>query len=76
MIVVRIVVICLIGIISFSCKKEIAAGSLAEISSGVNATVLMDLVNEQRSKGCNCGGKKMPPVPPLKWNKKSGKSSL
>jgi len=75
MIVVRMVVICLIGMISFSCKKDVAASSVAEISSGVNTTVLMNLVNEQRSKGCSCGGKKMPPVPPLIWNKNLEKAA-
>ena len=76
MIVVRLVVILIIGIASFSCKKELAAATPAEIRSGVNATVLMNLVNDQRSKGCKCGGVKMPPVPPLKWNKKLEKAAL
>ena len=73
--VVRLVLILVIGFLSFSCKKEVAAGTPVEISSGVNASVLMNLVNEQRSRGCNCGGVKMPPVPSLTWNKKLEKAA-
>ncbi|WP_346238557.1 CAP domain-containing protein [Niabella insulamsoli] len=31
---------------------------------------LLQAVNKIRSKGCNCGGRYMPPVKPLKWNNK------
>jgi uncharacterized protein YkwD len=29
---------------------------------------MLGLVNQARSKGCRCGGKYMPPTPPVKWN--------
>ena len=29
---------------------------------------LLELVNMQRTTGCNCGGTQMPPVSPLVWN--------
>jgi len=75
MVVVRMAVILVLGIISFSCKKEVAAGTGSDISSGVNASVLMNLVNQQRAKGCNCGGTILPAAAPLKWNKQLEKAA-
>ncbi|HEU4554713.1 MAG TPA: CAP domain-containing protein [Chitinophaga sp.] len=34
----------------------------------VNRTALLRLVNGLRSRGCNCGTDKMPPVPTLTWS--------
>ncbi|ASZ10403.1 secretion protein [Chitinophaga sp. MD30] len=34
----------------------------------VDRTALLTLVNGLRSRGCNCGDVKMPPVPALTWN--------
>jgi uncharacterized protein YkwD len=34
----------------------------------VNKQVLVDLINDVRSKGCNCGTDSFPPVNPIKWN--------
>jgi uncharacterized protein YkwD len=31
-------------------------------------TELLAQINKVRQKGCNCGGTKMPPVAPMKWN--------
>jgi len=29
---------------------------------------MVEGVNRLRARGCNCGGQKMPPAPPIKWN--------
>jgi len=34
----------------------------------VNKSTLLELVNNIRQKGCNCGGTYMPPVQPVSWN--------
>ena len=36
--------------------------------STINKTVLLQLVNDARKKGCNCGNTYYAPVPPLTWN--------
>jgi len=38
------------------------------VPPGVNKTVLLDLVNEVRSKGCKCGDTYYYPAPALTWN--------
>lgn len=38
------------------------------VSSTVNKTVLLQLVNDARKKGCNCGGTYYAPAPALTWN--------
>jgi len=68
-------VILVLGLIFFSCRKEVAAAAGSNIRSGVNASVLMNLVNQQRAKGCNCGGTMMPATLPLKWNKQLEKAA-
>jgi uncharacterized protein YkwD len=52
-----------------SCTKE--ATTVADSSSApstVNKTVLLQLVNDVRKKGCNCGGTYYAPVPAVTWN--------
>jgi uncharacterized protein YkwD len=44
--------------------------------SGVNKTVLLKLVNDARSKGCNCGDTWYGPAPALTWNDKLEAASL
>src|SRR3982751_222865 len=34
----------------------------------VDKNILLQLVNDTRKKGCNCGDTYYPPVPPLTWN--------
>lgn len=34
----------------------------------IDRATLLSLVNDVRSKGCNCGGQQMPPVGPVVWN--------
>ncbi len=62
----------------FSCTKEDAVtgtneenpsvGQKPDIAYNVNAAVILDLVNEVRTKGCTCGATAMPAVPVLAWN--------
>lgn len=35
---------------------------------GINKTLILQLVNEVRTEGCDCGNETMPPVPALQWN--------
>jgi uncharacterized protein YkwD len=42
---------------------------------GVNKTVLLQLINNVRQTGCNCGSSAMPPVAPLTWNDQLGKAA-
>ena len=36
--------------------------------SGVNKTLMLQLVNDARKKGCQCGDTWYPPAPPVGWN--------
>ena len=59
----------------FACRKTSTletplpgAGDSTAGSYNVNKTLLLQLVNNVRSKGCNCGTTHMPAVAPLTWN--------
>ena len=41
----------------------------------VNKTLLLELINDYRSKGCNCGDTFMAPAAPLTWNEKLERAS-
>ena len=41
-----------------------------------NKKNLLALVNDARSKGCNCGSQKMPPVAAVMWNEQLETASL
>lgn len=43
-------------------------GTVVVIENNLDKNVLLQLVNEVRAKGCNCGNTAMPPVQPLSWN--------
>ncbi|WP_220392827.1 CAP domain-containing protein [Chitinophaga lutea] len=43
-------------------------GTVVVVENNVNKELLLQLVNDVRSKGCNCGSTAMPPVQPLSWN--------
>lgn len=43
-------------------------GTVVVINNNINKDTLLYLVNEVRTKGCNCGGTNMPAVQPLTWN--------
>jgi uncharacterized protein YkwD len=49
----------------WSCSRDdVPRGSF----NGFDKDVLLKLVNDVRKRGCNCGGKWMPPVQALTWN--------
>ena len=61
----------LLAIIVASTKAMDAPAPVADTSSlGVNKTVLLQLVNAARKKGCQCGDTYYPSAPPVKWNDK------
>ena len=41
----------------------------------ISKAKMLKLVNEVRKNGYRCGGKKMPPVAPVKWNDKLAKAA-
>lgn len=61
----RIVVFLLLIAFISSCQLERKDDSLAEI---ISKKKLLDMVNDLRAKGCDCGGIYMAPVAPLKWD--------
>lgn len=52
-----------------------STGSTAGTST-VNKAALLQLVNDARAKGCNCGSTYMQPVPPVTWNDKLEQAAL
>lgn len=71
--------VCLGGIVS--CKKDNVnagdpAGQRPDFAYNVKAGTLLDLVNEVRTKGCNCSGTNMPAVPALTWNDQLGQAAF
>lgn len=61
-----------------SCTKESLPPGSDKVSapSSVNKTMLLQLVNDTRKKGCNCGDTYYPPVTPLSWNDNLEKAAL
>ncbi|MCP4437802.1 MAG: CAP domain-containing protein [Aureispira sp.] len=59
--------------ILFSCGEE---DERQDKSYNVQQSLLIDLVNEVRTKGCKCGSKTMPPVGVLQWNSKLANAAL
>jgi len=49
-------------------KKQTIVATNDPVPNTVNKTVLLQLVNEARKKGCNCGDAYYVPVPALAWN--------
>lgn len=45
-------------------------------TSTVNKAALLQLVNDARAKGCNCGSTYMQPVAPVTWNDKLEQAAL
>src|SRR5215207_5875618 len=63
-------------VIAFT-KPVGTVGPSAEISSaGINKTVMLQLINDARKKGCNCGDKYFSPAPALTWNDQLEKAAL
>jgi uncharacterized protein YkwD len=48
----------------------------ASLSPAVNKTVLLQLINDVRKKGCKCGTIYYPPVAPLTWSDKLEKAAF
>ncbi|MCC6289320.1 MAG: CAP domain-containing protein [Chitinophagaceae bacterium] len=72
----------ILAIILFSCKKDDAMETTPpeevqkpDFAYGVNAADILDMVNEVRKSGCNCGATYMPPVSELTWNDALGKAA-
>jgi uncharacterized protein YkwD len=52
-----------------SCTKEsVSVTNNEPVPATVNKTVLLQLVNDARKKGCNCGNTYYAPAPALTWN--------
>ena len=47
---------------------ESAPQPVVSVASTVNKTLLLQMVNDSRSKGCKCGDTYYPPAPPVGWN--------
>jgi len=57
----------LLSILIFSCKDE-GEDEIIPTPDTQRIDKLLDLVNEYRSSGCNCGDEYFPPVEPVVWN--------
>ena len=53
-----------------SCKKGTNQGTdnKPPSTSDINQSLLLQLVNDVRTKGCSCGATNMPPVTVIEWN--------
>jgi len=77
--------ILLASILFFSCKKsEVVVdnsntsgnnNNTTNIVYNVNKTILLQLVNDVRNKGCTCGTIAMPPVGIVVWNDQLAKAA-
>lgn len=51
-------------------------GGGSDNQAGLNRQLLLQLVNQARARGVNCGGQSMPPVARLVWNNKLEQASI
>ncbi len=71
----------ILSIVFYSCKKEdVATIKDPEepentVVYNVSKNVILQLVNDVRLAGCNCGSTTMPPVNALTWNDQLGKAA-
>jgi uncharacterized protein YkwD len=81
----------ILSFITFSCKKEdlpannettnVGSGNTGgttpapDIVYNVSKSKMLQLINNVRKTGCNCGTTTMPPVTALTWNDKLAKAS-
>ncbi len=61
------------ALVSLSCSKAVEpvdppGASESQALNTINKTVIIQLVNEARKKGCHCGDTYFAPAPPLNWN--------
>lgn len=61
--------------VSFSCTKtdlsddtSVKSETVSSVSTTVNKAVMLQLVNEVRKKGCQCGDTYYYPAPTITWN--------
>ncbi|MCL2041015.1 MAG: CAP domain-containing protein [Bacteroidales bacterium] len=61
---------------SFLLFTTITAGyAQTQYPVNLNKKLLLEMVNDARSKGCRCGKTYHPPAPPVKWNEKLEKAA-
>ena len=66
-----IISVLLSNVMMTGCTKGGSDGatiSSADPKSNLNKTLMLQLVNEVRASGCNCGSTAMPPVNAVQWN--------
>jgi len=55
-------------IIVYSCHKSDVINQNNSAAAALNKSLMLQLVNEQRTKGCNCGTVYYPPTTTVTWN--------
>ena len=55
-------------VVSLSACSDIEDGPYDTEPANVSAQRLLDLVNDVRTSGCDCGNEYYPPVNPVSWN--------
>lgn len=77
-----LLLICCVSLGYFSCQKEGATSKSPETNpsgppaTNVNQSTLLQLVNNTRQSGCNCGATVMPPVATVSWNNELAVAAL
>jgi len=56
-------------------KSAVVQDSVFAFNNPLDRTLLLELINEYRSKGCNCSNVYMAPVPIVAWNEKLEKAA-
>jgi len=50
--------------------------TIGNSAADLDKSIMLHKVNEVRAEGCECGGRKMPPVGRVEWNEKLQRSAL
>ena len=67
----RMISISFLLALAVACTKQVESSEpvTPEVSAaGVNKTLILQLVNDVRTKGCQCGDTYYPPAPAVTWN--------
>lgn len=67
------ILLLVLSFLSASCATNTSAVEPEAIVVSTTSTIdqeMLDRVNAIRAAGCRCGQKRMPPVPPLRWDTK------
>jgi uncharacterized protein YkwD len=81
--------IAILSVITFSCKKQDLpatnetgntgsgnnGGTTPDVVYNVSKSKILQLINNVRQTGCNCGSTSMPPVAVVNWNDKLAKTA-